>query len=36
MYELLNLSGLTVAEKDALIFALVEQVKQADRLAATG
>ena len=35
MHELPDLSGLSVAEKDALILALFEQVKQVDRLTAT-
>jgi transposase len=35
MHELPDLSGLSVAEKDALILALFEQVKQVERLTAT-
>lgn len=35
MHELLDLSGLSVAEKDALILTLFEQVKQVERLTAT-
>lgn len=35
MHELPDLSGLSVAEKDALILALFEQVNQVERLTST-